>query len=95
MSDEIAPVPPKITNVEAKDLATLPLDMPPAEQVLHILGQHDMVWCGILAQNSLHALDVVLQEERRLISQHQIWHIVGQIKELSVNCGALQPDIVI
>ena len=36
---------------------------------------------------------MVLQEERMLISQHQIWHIVGQIKELSVGCGALQPDI--
>ena len=35
---------------------------------------------------------MVLQEERRLISQHQI---VGQIKELSVDCGALQPDIAI
>ena len=69
--------------------------MPPAEQALHILGQHDMVWCEIQAQNSLQALAVVLQEERRLISQHQIRHIVGQIKELSVNYGALQPDIVI
>ena len=36
-------------NVEVKDLATHPPDMPPAEQVLYILGQHDMVWCGILA----------------------------------------------
>ena len=69
--------------------------MPPVEQVLHILGQHDMVWCGILAPNPLQALAVVLQEERRLISQHQIRHIAGQIKELSVGCGALQPDIAI
>ena len=69
--------------------------MPPAEQVLHILGQHDMVWCGILAPKTLRALAVVLQEERRLISQHKIWHIVGQIKELSAGCGALQPDIAI
>ena len=35
---------------------------------------------------------MVFQEESRLISQHQIGHIVGQIKELSVGCGALQPD---
>ena len=67
--------------------------MPPAEQVLHILGQHDMVWCGILTPKTLQALVVVLQEERRLISMHQIRHIVGQIKELTVGCGALQPDI--
>ena len=65
------------------------------EQVLHILGQHDMVWCGILAPKTPQALAVVLQEERMLISQHQIRHIVGQIKELSVGCGALQPDIAI
>ena len=38
---------------------------------------------------------MVLQEERRLISQHQIRHIAGQIKELSVGYGALQPDIAI
>ena len=69
--------------------------MPPAEQVLHNLEQHDMVWYGILAPKPLQALAVVLQEKRRLISQHQIWHIAGQIKELSVGCGALQPDIVI
>ena len=25
--------------------------------------------------------------------QHQMRHIVGQIKELSAGCGALQPDI--
>ena len=69
--------------------------MPPAEQVLHILGQHDMVWYGILALKPLQALAVVLQEEKRLISQHQIRHIAGLIKELSVDCGALQPDIAI
>ena len=70
--------------------------MPPAEQVLHNLGQHDMVWCGILqVQKTLQALAEVLQEERRLISQHKIWHIVSQINELSVGCGALQPDIAI
>ena len=69
--------------------------MPPAEQVLHILGQHDMVWYGILAPKPLQALAVVLQEEKRLISQHQSRHIAGQIKELSVDCGALQPDIAI
>ena len=63
--------------------------MAPAEQVLHILGQHDMVWCGILAPKALQALAVVLHEERGLISQHRIRHIVGQIKELSVGCGVL------
>ena len=52
-----------------------------------------MVWCGILAPKTLQALAVVFQEERSLISQHQIRHIVGQIKELLVGCGALQPDI--
>ena len=69
--------------------------MPPAEQVLHILGQPDLVWCGILAPKTVQALTVVLQEERRLIYQHQIRHIVGQIKEFSVGCGAMQPDIAI
>ena len=38
---------------------------------------------------------MVFQGERRLISQHKIRHIVGQSKELSVGCGALQPDIAI
>ena len=67
------------------------------EQVLHILGQHDMVWCGILAvwHKKLQALAVVLEEERRLISQHRIRHIAGQIKESSAGCGALKPDIAI
>ena len=69
--------------------------MVPPGQVLHILGQHDMVWCGILAPKTPQALAVVLQEERMLISQHQIRHIVCQIKEMSVGCGALQPDIAI
>ena len=57
-----------------------------------------MVWCGILAPKRLQALAVVLQEERRLITQHQIQQMFGQIKELiilPVGCGALQPDIVI
>ena len=54
-----------------------------------------MVWYGILAPKSLQALAVVLQEEKMLISQHQIQHIAGQIKELLVDCGALQPDIAI
>ena len=54
-----------------------------------------MAWCGILAPKTLKALAMVLQEERRLISQHKIRHIVGQIKELSVGCGALQPESVI
>ena len=48
-----------------------------------------MVWCGILAPKSLQALAVVLQEERRLISQLQIRHGVGKIKALLVGCGAL------
>ena len=69
--------------------------MPPAEQVLHILGQPDLVWCGILAPKTLQALTVVLQEERRLISQHKFRHSVGQIKELSIGCGVMQPDIAI
>ena len=69
--------------------------MTPAEQVLQILGQQDMVWCGMLAPKTLRALVVVLQEERRLISQHQIRHIVGQLKEVSVGYGALQLDIAI
>ena len=54
-----------------------------------------MVGCGILTPKALQALAVVLQEEKRLISQYQFRHIVGQIKELSVGCGALQPDIAI
>ena len=69
--------------------------MAPAKQLLHIQGQDDMVWCGVLAPKTLHTLAVVLQKERRLISQHRIRHIVGQIKELSAGYGALQPDIAI
>ena len=69
--------------------------MPRAEKMFHILGQHDMVWCGILASKTLQALAVVLQEERRPTPQHKIRHIVSQIKELSVGCGALQLDIAI
>ena len=69
--------------------------MLPAEQVIHILGQLDVVWCWILAPKTLQSLAVVLQKEKRLISQHQIRHIVGQIQELLVGCGALQPDIPI
>ena len=44
------------------------------------------LWSGVESwhQKLSMPLDVVLQEERRLIPQHQIWHIVGQIKELSV-----------
>ena len=69
--------------------------MPPAEQALHIMGHLDMVWSGILAPKTLQALAVVLQEERRLISQHQGRDIVGQIKKLSVGYGVLQPHIAI
>ena len=69
--------------------------MAPAEQALHILGQQDMVCCGILAPKTLQGITVVLQEERRLISQLQFRHIVGQIKELLVGYGTLQPDIAI
>ena len=35
---------------------------------------------------------MMLQEEKRLISQLQIRHIVGQINELSVGCAS-QPAI--
>ena len=98
MSDEIAPVSPKIiyvgTTLRSMTKQPTPDKVPP-EQVLHILGQHDMAWCGILASKALQFLAVVLQEEKRLISQHQIRHIVHQIKELSVGCGALQPDSAI
>ena len=66
--------------------------MPHAEQVLHILGQYDIVWCGILAPKPHQDLAEVLQEKRRLISQHKIRHIAGQIKALLVRFGALQPD---
>ena len=62
--------------------------MPPTEQVLPILGKHNMVWFGILAPKTLQALAVELQEERKLISPHQLRHIVGQIKELSVGFAA-------
>ena len=48
-----------------------------------------------MAPKTLQALAVVLHGERRPISQHQIRHIAGQIKELSVGCGDLQPDFVI
>ena len=78
-----------------QELGNTPTRYAFAEQVLHILGQPDMVWCGILAPKTLQALAVVLQGERRLISQHQIRHIAGQIKEVSVGCGAFQPDFVI
>ena len=63
--------------------------MQPAK-LLHILDS--MIWSGV---EYWHQIAVVLQEERRLISQHQVRHIVGQIKELSVGCGVLQPDIAI
>ena len=89
MSDEITPVSP---NAEVKNfkLAIHPPDMPPAEQVLHILGQHDMVWCGKLASKHLQALAMVLQEERRLFSQHQIWHI-ADCRLAVVFCSLILP----
>ena len=87
MSDEIAPVSPKIiyvgTTLRSMTKQPTPDKVPP------------MAWCGILASRALQFLAVVLQEEKRLISQHQIRHIVDQIKELSVGCGALQPDSAI
>ena len=55
--------------------------MPPVDQVLHILGQPGRVWCGLLSPRTLQVLAVMLQGQRRLISQHQIGHIVGQINE--------------
>ena len=55
--------------------------MVPPEQVLHILEQHNVVWCGILAPKTLQALAVVLQEEKRLISQHQIWLMLVRLKD--------------
>ena len=42
-----------------------------------------MIWSDIEywhKKKTLQALAVVLQEERRLISQHTICHIAGQIK---------------
>ena len=69
--------------------------MPPAEQVIHILGQPDLDLVWNTGTKTSPGSSVVLQEERRLIFQHQIRHIVGQIKELSVGCGALQPDSAI
>ena len=97
MSDEIALVSPKITYVGTTlwSRTMQPTRHAPTEQVLLILGQQDTVWCGILAPKTLQALAVVLQEERRLIPQDQIRHIVGQIKELLVGCGVFQPDIAI
>ena len=55
--------------------------MHPNDQELHILGQPGRVWCGVLSPGTLQALAVVLLGQLRLISQLQIWHIVGQIKE--------------
>ena len=55
--------------------------MHPIDQKMHILGQPRRVWCGILSPRTLQALAVMLLGQRRLISQHQIGHIVGQIKE--------------
>ena len=69
--------------------------MPPVDQMLHTPGQPGSVWCGILAPRTLQALVVMLQGEMRLIPQHLTGHLVGQMNEMSVGCGALQPDIVI
>ena len=58
MSDEIAQVSPKITYVGTmlKSRTRQPTHQiwPP----LHILGQQDVVWCGILAPKTLQALVV-------------------------------------
>ena len=53
-----------------------------------------MVWCGILAPKTLQSC-CAASGGKEAVSQHQIRHIVGQIKELSVGCGDLQPDIAI
>ena len=82
-------------NVEVKDLATIPPDMPPAEQVLHILGQHDMVWCRILAQKnspgSCYGASGGKGADFSAPNSAYCW----SDKELSVGCGALQADIAI
>ena len=65
--------------------------MSPAEQVLHILMKARY---GMLAPKTIQDLAFMLQDERRLIFPHQIQHIVGQIKELSVGQGALQPEMM-
>ena len=74
-------------SVVVKDLATHSPDMPPTQQMLHILGQPGRVWCGILTP-SIFMIHVVRP-------QPQIQHIVGQIKEMAIGCGVLQPDIAI
>ena len=74
MSDKIVPVSPQIAYVATmlRSRTRQPTrHMPPAEQVLHILGQHDMFWSGILTPKTLHALSVVLEKERRLISAYR------------------------
>ena len=50
------------------------------KMALHILGQPDKVWCRIQAPRSLKVHAVVLQTERRPISQNQL---VGWIKKKS------------
>ena len=44
-------------------------------------GQSGRVWCGILSTRTLKTLAVMLLGQWTLISQHQIWHIVSQVKE--------------
>ena len=78
-------------NVVVKDQATHTPDMHPIDQELHILGQPGRVWCGILSKGTLQAVAVMLLGQRRL-SQLQIGHIVGQIKDsglVVVHCSVI------
>ena len=93
MSDEIGPVSPQITYVGTTLRART---RQPTHQTCLPLNKcytfwYIMIWSVVeyWHQKTLQALAVLL------ISQHQIRHIVGQIKELSAGCGALQPDIAI
>ena len=61
MSEEIAPVSPKNTYLRSRTWQPTHQTCLPSEQVLHILGQYDMVWCGILAPKPFRTLSVVLQ----------------------------------
>ena len=80
MSDEIAPVLTKITYAETTKKVQVGNDQ-----------ERDMVWCGTGWHHKLSRPFLWC----RLIFQHQIRHIVGQIEELSVCYGALQSDIAI
>ena len=94
MSEEIVPGPLKITYIRTA-LRARTWQHTPAEQMLHILGQPGSVLCGILTPSILMIHVVMLQEERHLIPQPQIQHIVSQIKEMAIGFDVLQPDIAI